>query len=197
MARYNNPRKTWRYGDEFKSRAVELSYQEGIQVQQAAEGLGFHPFMLSRWRKEYREGRIRSKHKKRVTVMQQAKGPTPAELKKLTRLESDNEPLRKENDLLKKWQRYLAEQHQSALDSSRSTDKRLASDTCASGWACPGAATMRGSNALSAPEPGKTSACSPGSRTSTGQARDATAAQGCTRHSDARESGSGGSEWNG
>ena len=52
MPKYNNPRKTWQYADEFKIRAVELSYQEGIQIQQVAEGLGIHPFMLSRWRKE-------------------------------------------------------------------------------------------------------------------------------------------------
>ena len=89
MPKYNNPRKTWRYADEFKIRAVEMSYQEGIQVQQVAEGLGIHPFMLSRWRKEYREGKIMSDGRKRV----------------------------------KKWQRYLAEQHQSDLDSSKSTDK--------------------------------------------------------------------------
>ena len=89
MPKYNNPRKTWRYADEFKIRAVEMSYQEGIQVQQVAEGLGIHPFMLSRWRKEYREGKIRSDGRKRV----------------------------------KKWQRYLAEQHQSDLDSSKSTDE--------------------------------------------------------------------------
>ena len=43
---------------EFKARAVEMSLQEGIQAQQVADGLGIHPFMRSRWRKEYREGRI-------------------------------------------------------------------------------------------------------------------------------------------
>lgn len=37
MPKYNSPRKTWRYADEFKIRAVEISYQEGIQVQQVAE----------------------------------------------------------------------------------------------------------------------------------------------------------------
>jgi transposase len=42
MPKYNNPRKTWRYADEFKIRAVEMSYQEGIQIQQVAGGLG-HP----------------------------------------------------------------------------------------------------------------------------------------------------------
>ncbi len=46
----------WVYTKEFKVKAVKLSVQEGIQVKQVAEGLGIHPFMLSRWRKEYREG---------------------------------------------------------------------------------------------------------------------------------------------
>jgi len=41
----------------------------------------------------------------------------------MARLKRENERLKKENDLLKKWQRYLAEQHQSDLDSSRSTDE--------------------------------------------------------------------------
>lgn len=43
---------------DFKARAVEMSPQEGVQVQQVADGLRIHPFMLSRWRKEYREGKI-------------------------------------------------------------------------------------------------------------------------------------------
>jgi hypothetical protein len=34
--------------------------------------------------------------------------------------------LRKENDLLKQWQRYLTERHQSDLDSSRSMDESQA-----------------------------------------------------------------------
>jgi transposase len=123
MPKYKNPRKTWRYADEFKIRAVEMSYQEGIQIQQVAEGLGIHPFMLSRWRKEYREGKIRSDGRKRVSVMKNPKTPSDAELSQMARLKRENERLKKENDLLKKWQRYLAEQHQSDLDSSKSTDE--------------------------------------------------------------------------
>ena len=42
---------------------------------------------------------------------------------RLKTLEHENARLRKENDLLKKWQRYLAEQHQNDLDSSRDTDE--------------------------------------------------------------------------
>ena len=45
------------------------------------------------------------------------------ELDRLTKLERENAKLKQENELLKKWQRYLAEQHQSALDSSKDTDK--------------------------------------------------------------------------
>ncbi len=58
MPRYNNLRKTWQFSMGFKAKAVELSLQDGIQLQQVATGLGIHPFMLSRWRKEYREGKI-------------------------------------------------------------------------------------------------------------------------------------------
>ena len=61
MPRYNNPRKTWQYSTDFKVKAVELSCQEGIQVQQVAAGLDIHPVMLSRWRKEYLEGKGRKR----------------------------------------------------------------------------------------------------------------------------------------
>jgi hypothetical protein len=56
MPRYNNPRRTWQYTNEFKVKAVQLSLIEGIQVKSVAETLDIHPFMLSRWRKEYRAG---------------------------------------------------------------------------------------------------------------------------------------------
>jgi transposase len=58
MPRYNNSKKTYKYSLEFKSKAVQLSHLKGIQVKDVAEALGIHPFMLSRWRKEYREGKI-------------------------------------------------------------------------------------------------------------------------------------------
>ena len=45
------------------------------------------------------------------------------ELDRLKQLGKENARLRQENDLLKKWQRYLAEQHQNDLDSSRDTDE--------------------------------------------------------------------------
>ena len=53
------PKKTRQYGVAFKRTAVELTRRPGLQVQAVAEALDIHPFMLSRWRKEYREGRLR------------------------------------------------------------------------------------------------------------------------------------------
>ena len=58
MPRYTQSRKTWSYTKDFKVKAVKLSFHEGIQVKQVAEGLDIHPFMLSRWRKEYREDKL-------------------------------------------------------------------------------------------------------------------------------------------
>lgn len=123
MPKTTKSRKTWSYSTDFKVKAVELSCQEGLQVKQVAEGLDIHPLMLSRWRKEYRDGKIKPDGNKRVSVMKDKKTPTAQELTEFEKLKKDNERLRKENDLLKKWQRYLADQHQNDLGSSKSSDK--------------------------------------------------------------------------
>ena len=52
------PRTTNKYSDRFKATAVRLSELPGVAVQDVAESLYIHPFMLSRWRKQAREGRI-------------------------------------------------------------------------------------------------------------------------------------------
>lgn len=48
MPRYNQPRKTWCYTNEFKAKAVQLSLPPNIQVQEVAHTLDIHPLMLSR-----------------------------------------------------------------------------------------------------------------------------------------------------
>ena len=50
------PKKVHRYSLEFKLKAVKLSQLKGVDVQAVADALEIHPFMLSRWRKEAREG---------------------------------------------------------------------------------------------------------------------------------------------
>ena len=54
-----------KYSDEFKLTAVRLSQQPGLQVKTVAEALEIHPFMLSKWRTDVREGTIRGRAPKR------------------------------------------------------------------------------------------------------------------------------------
>ena len=70
--------------------------------------------MLSRWRKEYREGIIVPDKRIKTLTAKEKK-----EINRVKKLENENARLRQENDLLKKWQRFLAEEHQSDLDSSK------------------------------------------------------------------------------
>src|SRR5437660_79286 len=55
------PRKVQRYSLEFKLKAVKLSQLKGVEVQAVADALEIHPFMLSRWRKEARDGVLRGR----------------------------------------------------------------------------------------------------------------------------------------
>lgn len=57
----SGPRKVRRYSDEFKLTAVRLSQQPGMQVQTVAAALEIHPFMLSKWRKDARDGALRGR----------------------------------------------------------------------------------------------------------------------------------------
>ena len=80
MPKYTQLRKTWMYSTDFKVKAVRLSEQEGIYVKQVAEALDIHPFMLSRWRKEFREGKLVADKQRRVSVTKNKTVPTKAEL---------------------------------------------------------------------------------------------------------------------
>ncbi len=119
MAKSINPRRTWKYKIEFKIKAVQLSHQEGVQVKDVARMLDIHPYMLSRWRKECREGTMVADKRRKIISIRKDK----TELNKIKKLEKENARLKQENELLKKWQRFLAEQHQNDIDSSRETGK--------------------------------------------------------------------------
>ena len=90
MPKYTQPRKTWQYSNEFKVKAVQLSQIEGIQVQEVANTLDMHPFMLSRWRKEYREGKIMADKRKKLT---EATSKLEKEVSKVKKLEAGNKRL--------------------------------------------------------------------------------------------------------
>jgi transposase len=89
MPKYNNPRKTWQYSMKFKVRAVKVRFSPDIQVKQVAEGLGIHPFMLSRWRKEIREGLIQGDGKKRVGMTNIRKTAPAKQLSETLKLEKE------------------------------------------------------------------------------------------------------------
>jgi transposase len=56
MGKPIGPKKVHLYSNEFKVQAVRLSLHPDIQTQDVAKALDIHPFMLSRWKKVYREG---------------------------------------------------------------------------------------------------------------------------------------------
>ena len=89
------PRTTYKYSERFKATAVKLSELPGVAVQDVAESLYIHPFMLSRWRKQAREGQI-------VTRGVEVERDVAAELKELRRMKKDHERLKLEHELLKK-----------------------------------------------------------------------------------------------
>jgi transposase len=59
MAAPVGPKKVKRYSNEFKIQAVKLANHPEIQTQDVAQALDIHPFMLSKWKKDYREGRLK------------------------------------------------------------------------------------------------------------------------------------------
>jgi transposase len=98
----SGPRTVRRYSDEFKLTAVRLSQQPGIQVQTVAAALAIHPFMLSKWRKDARDGRLTGRAPKAAPA-----GPA-REIAKLQQLERDYALLEEEHDLLKKAIRFCS-----------------------------------------------------------------------------------------
>ncbi|NCS68171.1 transposase [Candidatus Peregrinibacteria bacterium] len=74
-----------------------LSRVPGIQSKDVAEALDIHPLMLSRWRKEYREGKIKAKGQDIKLEDRRV-----AELKRLEKIEMAHKILKEEHSLLKK-----------------------------------------------------------------------------------------------
>jgi transposase len=114
------PRQINRYGIDFKLKAVQMSEQPGVLIKDVAESLCIHPFMLSRWRKQVRDGELSGK-------------PPPlnvssaAELVRLREVEQQYRRLQLEHDLLKKAIRFASNLKRKSLPSSRQTGKTTVS----------------------------------------------------------------------
>jgi len=117
----SGPRTVRRYSDEFKLTAVRLSQQPGVQVKTVAAALAVHPFMLSKWRKDAREGRLHGRARK-------APPPGPArEIAQLQALEAKYAALRQEHELLKKAIRFCSARRATSSRSSRPSARTSAS----------------------------------------------------------------------
>jgi transposase len=115
------PRTTAKYSDRFKATAVRLSELPGVEVQDVAESLYIHPLMLSRWRKQAREGQI-------VTKGVQVDKDVAAELKALRRMKKEYERLKLEHDILKKAIAFTSERKAKSSSSLKPTAKRFPSE---------------------------------------------------------------------
>lgn len=97
-----------RYSNEFKVTAVRMANARDIETKAVAEALNIHPFMLSRWKKEVREGTLKGAahpQLKELKVMEVA----VAEEKRIRDLEAALKKARIENNLLKKAVRFNLE----------------------------------------------------------------------------------------
>lgn len=113
MGKPTQPKRVSQYSAEFKVSAVKLSKLPGVQVQHVAQALDIHPFMLSRWRKEYREGRLRAKTSKLVLNKRLV-----VELQELADLHRRYALLKQEHELLKKAIRFCSQARRRSLPSS-------------------------------------------------------------------------------
>jgi transposase len=109
-------RKINQYSEEFKATAVGLSGLPGVLIQDVTHSLDIHPFMLSRWRKEMREGMIVAK---KVNLEPQRK----AEFKRLREVERQYKRLQEEHAILKKAIRFASERRQKSSSSSKQTGR--------------------------------------------------------------------------
>ena len=112
------PKKVQQYSRAFKLAAVRLSQQAGVAVQAVAAALDIHPFMLSKWRKQVREGVLRGPRTGALRL------PPVREIRRLQALERAYAQLQEEHALLKKAIRFWATRK---LTRSRSSTRNGAS----------------------------------------------------------------------
>ena len=93
-----------------------MSNQPGVLIKDVAESLCIHPFMLSRWRKQVRDGEL-------VGKVPPLDARAVAELQRLREVEQQFKRLQMEHDLLKKAIRFVSERKPRSSRSSRQTGK--------------------------------------------------------------------------
>jgi transposase len=136
-------RRVHRYSNEFKITAVKLAALPGTLIQDVAKALDIHPFMLSRWKKQYREGILQGKPHpdlQKLTKMEKK----VSEQERIRQLEKALQKARLENDLLKKTMQFDVERRRMPSPLLNGIIKTTASPSSAGTTASPEAATTRG-----------------------------------------------------
>jgi len=93
------------------ARILGLGAAQRFEVQSVAEALAIHPFMLSRWRKQSRDGAL-------VVKKKNVDPDVAAELKELRKLKRKYRLLEEEHEALKKFIAWEAEQKKKSSRSS-------------------------------------------------------------------------------
>ena len=114
MAARLSQKRLPRYALDFKVKAVRLTQVPGMEVQAVAAALDLHPVMLSRWRQEFREGRLKDVQPRPLLTKRVVR-----ELQRFQELEKAHKLLVKEHELLKQFIRFSSERRPSYSRSSR------------------------------------------------------------------------------
>jgi transposase len=135
VAKPTRPRNVNQYSAEFKLQAVKLSNIAGVQVKDVAEALDIHPFMLSKWRKDAREGLIKARTpslrevrkaagdaRRRQRAAQRLSAADARQehvMAELAALKREHTLLKREHELLKKAIRFRSARRATSSRSSR------------------------------------------------------------------------------
>jgi transposase len=132
-----------RYSNEFKITAIKLAGYPGMLTQGVAAVLDIHPFMLSRWKKEYREGKIKGSAHPDVQKIKEVEEAV-TEKTRIRELEAALKKAHIENDLLKKAIRFNLERSRTSSPLLTGISKNTGSNSSVITIAYPKAATMHG-----------------------------------------------------
>ena len=119
MARILCKERVIEYSIDFKIKVVQLTDGLDVNATQIAEILGLHPVMVYRWRQEFREGKLVAEPTRKISMNKEdtEQPRSKEERSELARLRKQVVDLKKENDFLKKWDRYLKDQKRRDSDS--------------------------------------------------------------------------------
>ena len=123
MPRILSSERVIEYSVEFKIKIIKLTFELDVKAIDIAKVLNLHPMMIYRWRQEYREGKFVEEPSRRISMTKDTSLPKKNDDKinekndEIKRLKKELAAAQKENDFLKKWERYLKDQKNPDLDS--------------------------------------------------------------------------------